>query len=292
MLRSLAVHVSRAVMASSAFPEIFSPLTFKNYPKLECGYKTPQWVIHGLEDFHSSPSRFTRASNWLSYEDTARRPFIHLSDGGLADNIGLRGPEVAITTNESSWSIQQMIDQGLIKRLAVIVVDGKPTKPPVMDRSASPPDLRALLSAAQTNPMENYSADTLELLRQRFREWNRAAMDFERKRQSCDQFAIQSCMKAPVAAQSESRYREKCYNEFGVQESQRPPYPELYEIHVRLQAIRDESLRKRLSTQPTTLQLPREDVDLLTEAGATLLEQSSEYQRLLTDLRSGKGLSD
>lgn len=284
-----AVHVSRAVTASSAFPQIFSPLTFKNYPKSECSYTTPKWVLDGLKDPHTAPDRYQRASDWISYENVARRPFIHLSDGGLADNIGLRGPELAITTNESSWSILGMINEGLIGRLAVIVVDGKPTKPPVMDRSASPPGLRAVLSAAETNPMENYSADTIEQLRQRFAEWDRAVSHFNERRRDCDQVTAHMCTATQSRTPAEIQRREQCYAEFGAADSQRPPYPELYEIHVRLEAIQDASLRKRLAEEPTTLQLPHADVDLLIKAGGALLEQSPQYRKLVADLRDSAG---
>ncbi len=279
------VHVSRAVTASSAFPGVFTPLTFKNYPKSECGYTAPEWVAQSLRHFDTGLSRYDRAKTWVSYEDAERRPFIHLIDGGMADDIGLRGPEVAITTTDSSWSVLRMVDKGLIKRLVIIVVDGKPAKDLVLDRSARPPGLLAVLQAAGKNPMENYSADTIEMLRERFSEWNKAANDFDLRRRRCEQFAANLCAKSSSGTECESRLREECYSEFGATESDQPPHPALYEIHIRLEAIKDKSLRKRLAAEPTTLQLPREDVDLLINAGATLLDQSQVYQKLLVDLQ-------
>ncbi len=134
------VHVSRAVVASSAFPVAFTPITLNNYPKTTCGYTAPRWVASGLQDFAKVPSRYDRAKTWVSYEDAERRPYIHLNDGGLADNIGLRGPEVAITTSDSSWSLLNKVNNGVVKRLAVIIVDAKPqeaTTSPTADRSGA-----------------------------------------------------------------------------------------------------------------------------------------------------------
>jgi NTE family protein len=130
------VHVSRAVVASSAFPVAFTPITLNNYPKTTCGYTAPRWVASGLQDFAKVPSRYDRAKTWVSYEDAERRPYIHLNDGGLADNIGLRGPEVAITTSDSSWSLLNKVNNGVVKRLAVIIVDAKPQEATTLDDSA------------------------------------------------------------------------------------------------------------------------------------------------------------
>ena len=93
---------------------------------------------NALEDFNNAPSRYELARTWASYEDDSRH-YIHLSDGGLSDNIGLRGPEVAITSSDSSWSLLNKVNNGIVKRLAVIVVDAKPQEPMSIDKSSTPP---------------------------------------------------------------------------------------------------------------------------------------------------------
>ena len=282
------VHVSRAVVASSAFPVGFTPITLKNYPKSECGYTRPPWVGNALRDFAKVPSRYDRAKTWVSYEDAAQRPYIHLNDGGLADNIGLRGPEVAIATSDSSWSLLNKVNNGDVKRLAVIVVDAKPQEATTLDDSARPPSVRSVLEAAATNPMENYSSDTIELLRDRFSEWDKAASNFTRRRENatsrCEELAAQLCGESSSHADCEQKRRDECFTRFRETANDQPPHPNLYEIHVRLEAIKDPALRAKLEQIPTTLELPPEDVDLLIGAAGTLLDQSTEYQRLLRDL--------
>ena len=282
------VHVSRAVVASSAFPVAFTPITLNNYPKTTCGYTAPRWVASGLQDFAKVPSRYDRAKTWVSYEDAERRPYIHLNDGGLADNIGLRGPEVAITTSDSSWSLLNKVNNGVVKRLAVIIVDAKPQEATTLDDSARPPGVRSVLEAAATNPMENYSSDTIELLRDRLSEWDRAASNFTHRRENatsrCDDLAAQLYRGSPALAHCGQERRNECYTRFRETANDQPPHPNLYEIHVRLEATKDPALRAKLEQIPTTLQLPPEDVELLIRAAATLLDQSEEYQRLLRDL--------
>jgi hypothetical protein len=107
----------------------------------------------------------------------------------------------------------------------------------------------AVLTAAGKNPMENYSADTIEMLRERFSEWNKAATDFDLRRRRCDEFAANLRTQSSPRTEYESRRREECYSEFGATESDRPPHPVLYEIHVRLEALKDASLRERLAAE-------------------------------------------
>ena len=62
--------------------------------------------------------------------------------------------------------------------------------------------------------------------------------------------------------------------------------PSLYFISVNLLDLPSSPLRDRVARIPTTFYLPREDVRNLKAAAGTLLNGSSEYQRLLHDLRT------
>ena len=43
--------------------------------------------------------------NLTTYEDSSKRPYIHLLDSGIADNIGLRALKLAFVTRDVPWSI-------------------------------------------------------------------------------------------------------------------------------------------------------------------------------------------
>src|SRR5206468_7710593 len=57
----------------------------------ECGFKRPAWLDEALHDRKRSPRRFRNAQVVDRYLEGTRR-YIHLLDGGIADNLGLRGP--------------------------------------------------------------------------------------------------------------------------------------------------------------------------------------------------------
>jgi len=277
------VPVSGGVTASSAFPVAFTPLTLKNYGPSTCQYEPPPWVANALKgDFNANPQRYDLAQTWKSYEDVQRRPFIHLSDGGLADNIGLRAIETGIMST-GSLGVLNKVDLGEIKRLIVIVVDAKPRDDSGIDRSPRPPSIYTVLNAAATNPMENYSSDTVERIRLLFQGWDRDACDFQDARASCDAFAAKRCPGASRACRATQRTR--CYALAHAGDDDRPPHPALYLMHVRFDAIPDRAVKERLEKVDTRLQLPADQVDLLVKWGNRLVTKSCTYEQLVRDIR-------
>jgi len=281
------VPIARAVLASSAFPVAFTPITLKNYGAAPCGYRDPIWVGEALQDFYGAPTRYDRARALTSYENATKRPYIHLSDGGLADNIGLRGPEVALTSGDSSWSLLPALNNRQLQRIAVIVVDAKGADDHSLDHRASRPNLVTVLDEAATNPMENYSSDTIELLRQGFSEWEAAETDYETNVKRCKQLAASTCSGAKGSSDCESQRVKQCYDAFHANVP--PPQPKLYRMHVRLDAESDPAKRKRLLEIPTSLELSKDDVELLIRAGGELLAKSPAYSQLLADLKANSG---
>ena len=141
------VPVARGVTASSAFPVAFTPLTVNNYGAGACGYQAPPWVGHAEHgDFDANPQRFHLARTWRSYQDASRRPYVHLSDGGLSDNIGLRAIENGIWSTGTILVLDQVNNRRL-KRLVIIVVDAKPRTEASADQSARPPGVFTVLEA-------------------------------------------------------------------------------------------------------------------------------------------------
>jgi NTE family protein len=277
------VHVSRGVTASSAFPVAFTPLTVTNYGAGRCDYRPPAWVGDAECDVDANPQRYALAKTWRSYEDAARRPYIHLSDGGLADNIGLRAVENGILAT-GSLGVMNKVRLGKVKRLAVIVVDAKPHADAPEDQSARPPCIYTVLNAAATNPMENYSSDTVERFHLLFDEWNRAVCDFQANRSGCEALAAQQCEHVRGRAECEQTRRDACYAKLGVAE-QPPAPPMLYLMHVRFEAVPDSDVKQQLEAVDTRLQLPRDQVDLLVTWGRRLLEESPQYRQLVADVR-------
>ncbi|HYU24237.1 MAG TPA: hypothetical protein VEO74_03460, partial [Thermoanaerobaculia bacterium] len=111
-----------------------------------------------------------------SYLDPERR-FLHLLDGGIADNIGLRGPFHALISTDTfvpsnglltGFTLLPLINGApgfrKIDRVLVIVVNAGTSGPVKLDKSPAEPKVPALIGGIAGTPMENYSFDSIQSL--------------------------------------------------------------------------------------------------------------------------------
>ncbi|HEY4247944.1 MAG TPA: patatin-like phospholipase family protein [Lacunisphaera sp.] len=241
--------VARGVASSSAFPFLLSPLTLKNYP----GFPDQAWIATALKDRERNPRDFAYATAMQSYGDKDRRPFIHLLDGGLADNIGLRGPAYALFSSKNAWartqssqrpwSLVQLLNTKKIKYLVVITVNAKTSVAPNWDVKQKAPGISGMMSVVTSAPMGNYSDETVQYVHDQL----------EARQQLMDD-------SNPV---------------------------KFYAIELMVGDIKDAAERDRLNAIPTDFQISRDAVNELRKAAGELLDQSEAFQRLRADLGSG-----
>jgi NTE family protein len=260
------VSLGRAAAASSAFPGGLTPLTFQNYAGT-CGYRQPEWVELALRDHHKSRAnarRTARAENRLSYADTgpAKRDYIHLTDGGVADNLGLREPITAIGSTGNSWSVLKLIDRKKVDKLVVITVNAATDPATQRDKSSSVPGLVETISAAAGIPLDNYSFDTLEALRATVNEFN-------------EEMRLVSGCKSLAAAKG-----RQCELDIAT-----PHQIEFFQVEVAFEYIESDAERRWFKNLPTTLELPRETVDKLRAIGRRLLGEDPQFKKLLEGLK-------
>lgn len=254
------VKLARAAASSSAFPGGLTALTFRNYAGA-CGYEQPRWVALAAADHASrvNPRRTARAENRLSLAAPGpARPYLHLTDGGVADNIGLRGPLEAIVSPNHPWSVVQMLNQERVDKLVVIVVNAATR--PAHERDSSPdvPGLIDTLTTAATVPLDNYSFDTVELM-------NKIAREYR-----SDAGTVASCNRLSAAK--------------GEQCALRLPAPhavELYPVQVAFEFIAGREERDGFLNLPTSFALPRATIDRLRAVGRRLLGEDPQFRNLL-----------
>ena len=247
--------VARAVAASAAFPPYFGPVVLKNY-SAEHPAPEPEWIQSALSNPTASSRLKDLALQERSYVDGDRRKFIHLIDGGITDNLGLRGPvERAIKLEESVMTPHATVK--IPRRLAIIIVDASRERDYGWDSKDRTFGLGTVMGSVAQVTGDRYSFETIEL----FREVS-ARLDREREAARVRDGSSQS-------AKIES-----------------------YIVELHFSQLADESDRHFFNSVPTKLQLPSKTVDRLRQLAARQLADNVEFRRLVSDLRDQPMKSD
>ncbi len=156
--------VARAVAASSAVPGLLSPVTLKNHAG-SCGLEVPDDLREALKVRVSDPRRYRVAEEILSYRDAAKKPYIHLVDGGISDNLGLRASLELMSLAGGAKALVQKDDRTMPEHLLIIVVNAERDADPAIDLSYASPSLAALMSSVSGAQIRRYNFETIQLMR-------------------------------------------------------------------------------------------------------------------------------
>lgn len=239
--------ISRAVAASSAVPVVFSPVTLSNYAG-RCSYRQPQWMTHALRERHESVRRYTVAADLQSYLDSDKRKYIHLLDGGLSDNLGLRAvlDRLALT---GAGELADNYQRQTVRRIVRIAVNAQVRHDyPQLDQFAEVPTLSAIAFAV-SNTTDRFNVETLAYARSAM---NEAAKELAER---------QTAAGIPDGDDVQAMLIEVSFDD-----------------------LDNEEERAYFNALPTSFNLPPEAIDRLREVGARLLRDSPDYQQLLREL--------
>jgi len=246
--------IARAVAASSAVPVALSPITLKSYAARKCGYEPPGWVGEELARGYSSTRRHQEALRIAEYQSAGAEAYVHLLDGALADNLGLRSTiEKAV---EAGGYAPLAARSGFthFHRIAFLVVNAQTESVRAWSHSASAPGALDALTSATTVTLNRYNCETIDLFRQ--------------------------SLARLVAELREAR----CHPH-----GELPAPSDCGDIRAHLIEISfaqhpDPAERTYLNELPTTFGLSDEQLDRTIAAARSILLASPEFQALLSDL--------
>lgn len=160
--------LARAVMASSAFPLAFSTITVRNHTHLEGpsqGFVMPRALEAPLEHREDDPRLHEWARHQRRYVVGPEPPsYLHLTDGGIGDNTGVRALWVALRREDGF--LRRAIEAGRVKKLVVIQVNAQ--NDPLRglgDHEAGPAAWTVTERTARAT-VNNYTFENLQLLRE------------------------------------------------------------------------------------------------------------------------------
>ncbi len=246
--------VARAVAASSAVPMALTPITLRNYAGT-CGFKTPEGFEKGLECRDILERQFHLFNDISPFLDSERKPYIHLLDGGVGDNLGLKAVLDRIITRGSVWETIKGTPLERVRKVVFIVVNAETKPDPKWDKTERVPTFGVMLASYSSIAIDRYNEETMALLRESVGSW-------------ANEIRTQRCKGGAVSASPGS-----CGD------------IQFYVVEVKFDALKDKTERMHFKRLPTALKLPPEEVDKTRDVAHRILAESGEFQRLLLDLK-------
>ena len=162
--------VSRAVAASAAFPGALSPVVLKNYAG-QCDIRTPLWIEKSLAKPDISSRTYYNALRMKTYLNPKTKPYIYLIDGGVSDNLGVRGIVESLIARGGIHESLRALGLEKTRRVAIVIVDAKTEEKAHWQLLDEVPGIGTILGASSTIMINKYNFETIELLHHVARDW-------------------------------------------------------------------------------------------------------------------------
>ena len=241
--------VARACTASSAVPGLLSPITLKNYAG-RCGYT----LAPHFDKFSPDYRKREITENLITALDSEEKPYFHLIDGGVADNLGLRAVEESVTAVGNMWTTLKLSGREKVHKVVFVVVNAEKRVDASWEKNEWIPPFGAMLSNYSSIVISRYNQETVALLQESFERWAR-----EIRTGRCPSGQIST---DPGACGDIN----------------------FYLAEVKFGNLEDPAERSYMDHLPTSFRLKAEEVDKLRDAARRLLRKSEGFQKLLHDL--------
>lgn len=246
--------VARAVAASAAVPVIFSPITLKNHAG-NCQSSPIVWRVHDRNQrsrtLNNAQKRLLDALRIKNYRDNETLKYLHLVDGGVADNLGIRAIIDIVSFHKSNmWNAMKTYGMQHSKKMVFISVNAASFINPELGKVRQSPSTVNVLDTTTTIQSNKYNIDTFDLLKSQFPLWKKQVQQGR-----CKELKTADCGDIDF---------------------------ELIEVNL---ANLSPTEISDLGIVPTALELPDQTVDKLTAAGKNLLRRSPEFQRFIQQYR-------
>ena len=243
--------VARAVAASNGFPILFTPITLSNHTN-HCRASTSaapaarRGSARTREDYLRDLQQ--------RYLDGARAPYIHLMDGGIADNLALRGLINSLLLRQraaDAAAVYESLGLHRVRRIVVILADGQAINQGEWARQRTVTSIGQIFNAVSGTQIDQYNFETILLAKQEI------------------QVLAENLRKARCAGgRVVDGYRcDDVRSQF---------------VHLSLMSVPDAAVRVRLQRIPTGLTISDGDVDALVAAGTDAVRTSPELREIKT----------
>jgi NTE family protein len=246
--------ISRAVTASSAVPILFSSVILRNYAGT-CPFQMPPWAQAAEKSADPTSRAYHLVKQLAKYADREELPYIHLYDGGLTDNLGVRPFINRLTLSGGSWELAKAMGAADTHRMLVIVVNAQSEMNVEFRQSEVDLSLGEAITASTSIPLNEYTFDSLSLFR--------LALDG----------VASQMIKNRCADWATTRESTEGCDDF-----------KIYFVEVDFDKLTDSKRSQTLKHLPTSFVLTVDEVDDLRAAAREIMTDSKDFQRFMRDM--------
>lgn len=168
--------VARAVTASSAVPVAFPTVVLKNHADKCDISETREWaLVNEVDSIAETEAQREIVAGIKSMRDVEKRPYIHLVDGGISDNLGLRAMIDRFESTGSTTLGTERFRKALPENLIIILVNAAVKPDLLIEQTAAKPSVGSTMSAVTSAQMNRYNQETLDRLRSNLDEFEEIA---------------------------------------------------------------------------------------------------------------------
>lgn len=240
--------VSNAVMASSAVPGLFAPIALHNFDE-NCAQRRQPWIFSSLKAGAQRDRNYAVARELERYFEPGNMPIIRLVDGGVTDNLGVRGSIMSpvlhygkVTRMAGAFSPAELDE---IVDVLVVVANAQVYRPPEWSGTGKEPGLIDTIYAAFDASLNLLNSETIQQAQRSFQAWENDV----------------NSRRAPRAAKVRVHFVSLTFDD-----------------------IPDGSARRKFNAIPTNLSLTLEQVEAVEALPTILLSRSPEFQKFLLTL--------
>lgn len=247
------VPLSVAVASSSAVPVVFSPLSLQNHSE-NCPQR-PQ-MGPGRRALAGDAARVRLVKGESESMASGQRRYIHLVDGGVSDNLGMRRLTDYVAKAGGIGAVMAMLGAGqaqdvqVPRRIVLISVNSESSDGLPIDQRAEVPGTVDVLNAMVYGGLGRFSKETSLVFSDAVEQWRKEL-------------------------RSDPRWAAEAL-------------ADIFSIEIKLTDLGDSTLRKQVLDIPTAFRISEEARSLLRTAARQSLGRSAEFRRFLdsvADLR-------
>ena len=246
--------LSNAVAASAAVPVAFVPTVLESFPTA-CTTPLPPWVNRVLADRNAGAQVRAFAKALTRYREPGQMEYLKLADGGITDNFGLSGLVIARAAADKPYFPLTPEKVVRLRRVVFIVVNAGQAPAGDWSHTINGPNGADLLNAVTDTAVNSAVRSGFDAFRLSLHDWEASIRQWR-----C---GLSLAEARRLGAPADWRCSSFTFQIVQVSFDQFDP-----------------ERAAKLSSIPTRLKLPSDDVDLLIDSGSEAVLNNSVFKGL------------